>query len=95
MSKSKAFLQLIADNPPPCKTIGDPELFFPSYAEGNEFQVKQAKAVCRKCPLTTQLGCLEFALDTDDQFAVLGGTTPAERTIIKRRREAQEGRLAA
>ena len=34
MSKHKAFLQKIADEPPPCVQIGDPELFFPQELRG-------------------------------------------------------------
>lgn len=94
MSKSKAFLQLIADNPPPCVTINDPELFFPtSYGDEHYFQVKQAKAVCRICPLIAD--CLEFALDTGDQHGVLGGTTPGDRDTIRRRKAEREERRAA
>jgi WhiB family redox-sensing transcriptional regulator len=96
MSKSKAFLQLIADNPPPCVEINDPELFFPTYSSESLFQEKQAKAVCRKCPLIAD--CLEFALDTGDQFAIMAGTTPADRDRIRHRRNetaAREERRAA
>lgn len=82
MSKSKAFLQQIADEPPPCVTVGDPELFFPDgWGDTHTFQIKMAKAVCRQCPL--QAACMEFALETDDQHAILAGTTPAERTVFK------------
>lgn len=94
MSKSKAFLQKIADEPPPCFLIGDPELFFPtSYGDEYRFQIRQAKAVCRGCPV--KFDCLEFALDTEDQFAVMAGTTPAERDVIRKRRALREERRAA
>jgi len=90
MNKSKEFLQKIADEPPPC-TNEDPELFFPdSYSDHNAFQIKQAKKVCRNCPLAG--ACLEFALDTEDGHGILGGTTPAERTDIHQRRLAAEER---
>lgn len=82
MSNSKTFLQAVADTKPGC-TEEDPELFFPNYNEGGEFQARRAKAVCRACPLVS--ACLEFALDTGDGYAILGGTTPAERSDIKRR----------
>jgi WhiB family redox-sensing transcriptional regulator len=93
MSKSKAFLQLIADQPPPCVTINDPEMFFPTYSSESLFQERQAKAVCRICPLIAD--CLEFAFDTGDAFAVMGGTTPADRNEILRRRNIREERRAA
>jgi WhiB family redox-sensing transcriptional regulator len=93
MSKSKAFLQLIADQPPPCVTINDPELFFPTYSSESLFQERQAKAVCRICPLVAD--CLEFAFDTGDQFGILGGTVPAERDAMRKRRAERDERRAA
>lgn len=93
MSNSKAFLQKIADQPPPCVTINDPELFFPTYSSESIFQEKQAKAVCRKCPLIAD--CLEFALETGDQHAILAGTTPGERDRIRHRIGERERRQAA
>jgi hypothetical protein len=84
MSKAKAFLQKIADEPPDCVLVGDPELFFPiGWGDEHQFQIRQAKAVCRKCPLIAH--CMEFALETNDQHAILAGTTPAERNIIRHR----------
>ena len=91
MSKTKAFLQKIADEPPDCVLIGDPELFFPiSYGDEHMFQIRQAKKVCRKCPLIAD--CLEFALETGDQHAILAGTTPADRDRIRKRIEVQKQR---
>lgn len=93
---SKTFLRLVIPEPggpakpPPC-TNEEPELFFPiSYTGGYEHQIAQAKAVCRKCPVAAT--CLEFALDTGDQHAILGGTTPAERTVIQKKRAARAER---
>lgn len=91
VSNSKSFLQAVADTLPPC-TSEDPELFFPSYHEENIFQIKQAKAVCRKCNISN--ACLEFALETGDRYAVLGGTTPAERDTMRKRMAEQERRAA-
>lgn len=91
MSKSKAFLQKIADEPPPCVTINDPELFFPKgWGDEHTFQIRQAKEVCRKCPLIAD--CLDFALDTEDQHGILAGTTPADRDYFRRRKEEQNRR---
>lgn len=101
---SKAFLTLVipspasGQKPPPC-TSEEPELFFPT-SEGPEYQhqIRQAKAVCRKCPLATKLNCLEFALETNDKWAILGGTTPSERSVIHAKRlkkaERDEARRA-
>lgn len=93
---SKDILKLVIPEPgtgvapPPC-TNEDPELFFPdSEAEHNQLQIKQAKAVCRKCPM--KFACLEFALETDDKWAILGGTTPSERSALQARRDKQKSR---
>ena len=95
---SKTFLRLVIpepggpSKPPPC-TSENPELFFPtSYSDDYRHQIAEAKAVCRKCPV--KLTCLEFALDTGDQHAILGGTTPAERTVLQKKRQARVEREA-
>jgi WhiB family redox-sensing transcriptional regulator len=79
---SKSFMEPVVGKQAACSTVEDPEIFFPSYAEGGEFTVAMAKKVCRSCYLINE--CLEFALHTGDQWGILGGTTPAERTSIKR-----------
>lgn len=91
---SKTFLSLVipapdsGTQPPPC-TKEEPELFFPlSYTEGHEYQIEEAKAVCRGCPL--KFACLEFALDTGDKYAILGGTTPPEREAMRQKRAARD-----
>lgn len=93
---SKTFLTLVIPEPgsgikpPPC-TNEEPELFFPdSEAEHHQLQIAEAKAVCRKCPM--KFTCLEFALATDDKWAILGGTTPSERSALQARWAAQENR---
>lgn len=95
---SKTFLQLVIPKidselqAPPC-TKRDPELFFPvSYQGGYEQQIKEAKAVCRSCPIATRIACLEFALETGDQHAILGETTPGERYVIRSKRIARAER---
>ena len=89
---SKTFLTLVipapdsGQQPPPC-TNEEPELFFPdSEIPEHQPQIAQAKAVCRKCPITTRVNCLEFALETGDKWAILGGTTPSERNAIHAKR---------
>ncbi|WP_262062623.1 WhiB family transcriptional regulator [Streptomyces sp. STR69] len=57
------------------------ELFFPR--ETDTVAVEYAKAVCQGCPVMR--ACLVQALRNGDEFAVLGGTTPAERRLIRRR----------
>ena len=58
----------------------DPDLFF--YADNERGHTKRervatAKAICDKCPVI--LNCLQRAVDTNDQHAIMGGTTPEER----------------
>ena len=98
---SKTFLQLVIPLPdsgtpaPPC-TNEDPELFFPdSEIPEHQPQIARAKAVCRKCPTETRINCLEFALETGDKFAILGGTTPSERNSIHAKRIKKAERDAA
>lgn len=83
--KPKAFLQLvITDDKPACATV-EPELFFPNYSdrEEGEARVELAKSVCKRCPITN--ACLEFALATGDNWAILGGMTPEERRVLRQR----------
>lgn len=93
-SPSKTFLQLVQDTPPPCTEV-DPELFFRGGNQHhNETHEQEAKAVCRKCPIHMRKACLDFAIETDDQWAILGGKTPTERGRDAVRMERQE-RFAA
>lgn len=59
----------------------DPELFFgiPSHPAAPE-----AIELCRDCQVRND--CLEWALDTRDAWAVLGGLTPDQRRLMLRRR---------
>lgn len=82
---SKSFMEPVVGKQAACATV-EPELFFPNYNEGGRLDEEEAKAVCRRCPL--MYGCLEFALHTGDQWAILGGMTPAERNSLKRRNKA-------
>lgn len=58
----------------------DTDLFFP---RENSAAVDAAKAVCQGCAVMR--ACLMQALRTGDEFAVLGGTTPTERRLIRLR----------
>ncbi len=75
----------------------DLELFYPE--PGDLEAERAAKQVCAACPV--QQPCLEMALATGDQHAILGGTTPAEREPLRtqralaRRRERATERAAA
>lgn len=58
----------------------DTDVFFPHASDTRA--VEMAKAVCRSCPVMQ--ACLMQALRNGDEFAVLGGTTPDERRLIRR-----------
>ncbi|GGR85856.1 transcriptional regulator WhiB [Micromonospora fulviviridis] len=62
----------------------DPELFFPIGTSGPALlQVEQAKAVCRRCPVTDH--CLQWALESGQDAGVWGGMSEEERRAVKRR----------
>jgi WhiB family redox-sensing transcriptional regulator len=84
---SKSFMEPVVGKKAACQDV-EPEIFFPNYSEGGEFQEALAKKVCRSCPIINE--CLEFALHTGDKWAILGGMTPAERTSIKRNQTWRE-----
>jgi WhiB family redox-sensing transcriptional regulator len=61
----------------------DPEVFFPTGTTGAAIeQIEQAKAICRECPV--QAPCLDFALNTNQDSGVWGGTSEEERRKIRR-----------
>lgn len=55
----------------------DPEIFYPTQA-GKWTQARAALKVCSKCPVA--LDCLNWAFEIGDLHAILGGTTPEQRT---------------
>ncbi|MEU9415966.1 WhiB family transcriptional regulator [Streptomyces sp. NPDC048272] len=63
----------------------DPELFFPIGNTGPALlQIEEAKAVCRRrCPVMEQ--CLQWALESGQDFGVWGGLSEDERRAMKRR----------
>ncbi len=61
----------------------DPELFFPVGTTGPAaVQIEAAKAVCMQCE--AQPECLEFALATNQESGVWGGTSEDERRKLRR-----------
>jgi len=73
-----------------CKSI-DPDLFFPVGTTGVALeQIEQAKAVCRACE--AQPACLEFALATNQESGVWGGTSEEERRKLRRQWKANQRR---
>lgn len=63
----------------------DPELFFPIGTTGPALeQLERAKAVCHRCDVMDQ--CLEWALQTNQDAGVWGGTSEDERRALRRGR---------
>jgi WhiB family transcriptional regulator, redox-sensing transcriptional regulator len=68
----------------------DPEIFFPIAEQGPALaQVTAAKAVCRRCTVST--ACLSFGLETS-QDGIWGGTTREERRGMRPRPGPAEDR---
>jgi WhiB family redox-sensing transcriptional regulator len=61
----------------------NPDLFFPVGTTGPAIeQIENAKAVCRQCP--AQAPCLEYALTTNQDSGVWGGTSEEERRKLRK-----------
>ncbi len=64
----------------------DPDLFFPQGTTGSAIeQIENAKAICRNC--VAQLACLEFALATNQDSGIWGGTSEEERRKLRKSRK--------
>ena len=62
----------------------DPELFFPVGNTGPALlQIEEAKAVCRRCQVVET--CLEWAMESGQDFGVWGEMSEDERRALKRR----------
>lgn len=62
----------------------DPDLFFPVGTTGYALvQIDRAKQVCDECPVKTE--CLDYALETNQDSGIWGGTSEEERRAIRRR----------
>ena len=67
----------------------DPDLFFPVGTTGPAIeQIANAKAVCQACD--AQSACLEYALVTNQDSGIWGGTSEEERRILRRRYVASQ-----
>lgn len=63
----------------------DPELFFPIGNSGPALeQIREAKAVCRQCPVASK--CLAWALESGQDAGVWGGMSEDERRALNRPR---------
>lgn len=61
----------------------DPDLFFPVGSTGPAIdQIEAAKQVCRACP--AQEPCLQYAIATNQDSGVWGGTSEDERRKLRR-----------
>lgn len=61
----------------------NPELFFPVGTTGVAIdQINSAKEVCHLCPAEEK--CLEFALATNQESGVWGGTSEEERRKVRK-----------
>lgn len=68
--------------------LSDSELFFPVSSVGRSAgQVARAKAVCLRCPVRGE--CLDFALESGQDYGVWGGTSEDERRTMRRRQLRQ------
>ena len=65
----------------------DPELFFPIGNTGEALRMlSRARLVCADC--TVKASCLEFAMTTNQDCGVWGGTSEDERRDLRRRAAA-------
>lgn len=72
----------------------DPELFFPVGTTGQALlQIDRAKQVCTECAV--RVSCLEFALETNQDSGIWGGTSEEERRIMRRNIAAHNRALNA
>ena len=69
----------------------DPDLFFPVGTTGLALdQIEAAKSVCAQCEV--QGACLEFALATNQESGVWGGTSEEERRKLRKQWVAHQRR---
>jgi WhiB family transcriptional regulator, redox-sensing transcriptional regulator len=73
-----------------CRDL-NPEIFFPVGVTGQAIdQIEAAKSHCATCPASEQ--CLEFAVTTNQEYGVWGGTTEEERRVLRRHWRAENRR---
>jgi WhiB family redox-sensing transcriptional regulator len=72
----------------------DPNLFFPVGTTGFALmQIDRARQVCDECPV--RVDCLDYALETNQDSGIWGGTTEDERRVLRRRYVAEQKRQTA
>jgi len=71
----------------------DPDLFFPIGSTGPAIeQIEAAKTVCMQCD--AQQSCLEFALVTNQESGIWGGTSEDERRKLRKQWLASQRRAS-
>ena len=66
----------------------DPELFFPIGTTGQALlQITEAKSVCHECGVKKE--CLDFAIETNQDCGLWGGTSEDERRQSRRQMAAE------
>lgn len=74
-----------------CRDV-DVNLFFPAGVTGPAArQIREAKAICAHCPVRDT--CLSFAIETNQEYGVWGGTTEDERRVLRRAWRARRAGL--
>ena len=65
-----------------CRGIGVDAFFYEDMERGRSKRAREtaAKKVCSGCGVREK--CLDFAIKTNDEYAILGGMTPDERKIL-------------
>jgi WhiB family redox-sensing transcriptional regulator len=77
-----------------CSESAGTKLFFPVGVTGPaEIQIRQAKAVCDECPV--KMECLDFAITTNQEYGVWGGTSEEERRVLRRQWRQRQRALRA
>ena len=76
-----------------CAEVGG-DMWFPdkNSNESVNNHVRQAKAICRQCPVAVQ--CLQFALDNQEYYGIWGGLTYRERRAWVKKQSASNKRIA-
>jgi WhiB family transcriptional regulator, redox-sensing transcriptional regulator len=67
----------------------DPNIFFPVGTTGFALnQIDKAKRVCDECPVRVE--CLDYALETNQDSGIWGGTSEEERRGLRRQYVARQ-----
>jgi len=63
-----------------CRTIDDPDIFFPVSKQDETNSMEVTKVICGTC--MNRKECLEFAINEQIPYGIWAGTSPAERKIL-------------